>query len=202
MACRSGAGPQHFSVAVLLLLTACSRPAPLSESKAAPKADPPRITQFYTGSPQIARGENALLCYGVEHATAVSLSPPPQELTASPTRCVEVTPQSTTTYSLTATGAAGPPAKQELTVTVGPPRVKIIEVQVSSVNIKAGDLISICYNVQNAKTAEIQPIGFRGPAGVSRACTTDTPRKTTTYVVSATGAGGDHDQEKVTVQVR
>src|SRR5215469_8947209 len=107
-----------LAAAGCLLLTACSRPSPAPESKTASKLDPPRITQFYTGSPQIARGENALVCYGVEHATSVSLSPPPQELTASPTRCVDVTPQSTTTYSLTATGEAGPPAKQELTITV------------------------------------------------------------------------------------
>jgi hypothetical protein len=37
--------------------------------------DPVRITQFYATKQVIARGEDALLCYGVENATDVRLTP-------------------------------------------------------------------------------------------------------------------------------
>src|ERR1035437_3042348 len=39
-----------------------------------------RITQLYTTSAQVGRGETALVCYGVENAKAVWLEPPRREL--------------------------------------------------------------------------------------------------------------------------
>src|SRR5712691_8846421 len=95
------------------------------------KPEPVRITQFYATTPKLPRGDKELLCYGVENAKTVWLSPPRQEFTASAARCVEVTPSSTTTYTLTAEGAAGQPVTQEVTVDVGSPRARIVEVKVS-----------------------------------------------------------------------
>jgi hypothetical protein len=179
------------------LLGGCSsRPQP------APKAPPAaaRITQFYATAPAMARGEHELLCYGVENANAVHLAPPPQELSAALARCVEVNPTQTTQYTLTAEGATGPPATQELTVTVGPPHVKIVDVTVSSLSVAAGGLVSLCYRVEGAASVEIDPIHFRG-ASKPKGCAMDYPRKTTTYVVTATGPEGSRDQERVTVAV-
>ncbi len=179
-----------------------SPPPPAAHSAQQPAATgAPHITQFYATAPQLARGEKELLCYGVENASAVELTPPPQELSASLTRCVEVTPAQTTSYTLTAKGAGGPAATQELTVTVGPPHVKIIDVTVSALTVKPGDLVSICYHVENARSVAIDPIRFHGPS-TPRGCATDMPRKTTAYTITATGAEGSSDQEHVTVQVR
>lgn len=184
-------------------LSGCGHPPPQPAGKTGGARTSPaaaRITQFYATAPSLARGEKELLCYGVENATAVHLAPPPQELSAAISRCVEVNPAQTTTYSLTAQGAAGPPATQELTVTVGPPHVKIIDVTVSSLTVPPGGLVSLCYHVENAKAVEIDPIRFHGPS-TPRGCGTDTPHKTTTYVVTAIGTEGSRDQERVTVQV-
>jgi hypothetical protein len=188
---------------LMLLLCACSRkPAPATASAPASRtAGPPNITQFYATTPQLPRGEKELLCYGVENARSVWLSPPRQELTVSLTRCVEVTPSANTTYTLSAEGPGGPPATQTVTVEVGAPRVKIIEVQLNTLQLKHGDPLSICYKVENARSVEIAPIHFRGPS-VSKGCTVDHPQKTTTYTVTAMGAAGDRDQEHVTVQVQ
>jgi hypothetical protein len=185
------------------ILTGCSKtpaspPSRSAQSKATPAAA--RISQFYATAPTVARGEKELLCYGVENARAVRLSPPPQELSAAISRCVEVNPTQTTSYTLTAEGAEGPPATQELTVTVGPPHAKIIDVTVSALNVARGDLVSLCYHVQNAKSVTIDPIRFRGPSN-PEGCGTDTPQKTTTYLVTAIGAEGSRDQERVTVTV-
>lgn len=185
---------------VLIVLAGCSQPKPVQTTTKEAEAGP-KITQFYATAPNLARGEKELLCYGVENATAVTLEPPHQELTASLSRCVEVTPAETTTYRLTAEGAGGRKASQELTVTVGAARAKIAEVQVSTLNAKRGDAISICVNSTGARTVTIDPIGFRA-GGDSRTCTTHQPQQTTTYVVTARGAAGDQDTERVTVKVR
>jgi hypothetical protein len=180
----------------VLLTPACSRaPQP------APKpTESVRITQFYTTTPQLPRGEKGLICYGVENAKSVWLSPPRRELSAAMARCVEVEPSETTTYTLTAEDGAGKQATQDLTVTLGAAVAKIIEVQVSSVDIKTGDPVSICYKVKNAKSVKVSPMIAPSPGMPN--CVVDSPKKTTTYTITATGAGGDRDEEHVTVKVR
>lgn len=186
----------------LLLLAAgiavgCSH----SEPPAAPKAaEPVRITQFYTSASNIAKGEKALVCYGVENAKTVWLDPPRQELSAALTRCVEVTPAATTTYTLTAEAADGKSATRSLTLPVGPPLAKIANVTVSSLEVKPGDLVNICYTVENVKSVTIAPLKYQA-GSKPKGCVTDLPRKTTTYVITAIGATGDKDQERVTVKV-
>jgi len=200
MPLRMAVARDALAVAALAMCCGCSHPPPPARKTA---AAPPgvRITQFYATAPQLARGEKELLCYGVENARAVHLEPPPQELTASISRCVEVNPTATTSYTLTAEGATGPPVTQQLTVTVGPPHVKIIEVEVSSLKVSRGEAVSLCYHVENARTVEIEPIHFRGTS-TPRGCGLDHPTQTTTYTVTAIGVEGSRDQEHVTVQVR
>jgi len=189
---------------VAVALAGCSKsPKPTGPVAAAatPAASPVRITQFYTSTPFIARGESGLLCYGVENAKSVWLSPPRKEIIAAVTHCEEVTPTATTTYTLTAEGASGPAASRDVTVTVtvGLPHVKIIEVQFTTLDLRRGDVLGICYQVQNAEQVDIAPIGYKGGSG--KHCTTDHPVRTTTYTVTAVGPGGDKDKEQATVKV-
>ena len=180
--------------AAAALLAACSqKPAPQPESKSAPV----RIAQFYASPAQVARGEKTLLCYGVENARTVWIAPPRKELSAALSRCVDVAPFETTTYTLTAEGD-GAPARQDVVVTVGAPRAKIIEVRVSSLDIKRGDAVSICYQVSNAKAVRIQPA--TDPSEHPN-CGIAHPQRTTTYTVTASGAGGQPDEERVTIKV-
>ncbi len=179
---------------------ACSRP-PSQPSEAPKKAEPVRITQFYATAPVLRPGEKELVCYGVENAKTVWLSPPRHEVSAALSRCVEVSPSATTTYTLTAEGADGQHASKDVTVTMGKPRARIIEVKVSSVNVKRGEAVSICYRVENARVVEIEPLRYRAVAK-NDGCTMDTPQRTTTYVVSAVGEDGEGDHERVTVTVR
>jgi hypothetical protein len=184
-------------IAVGWIAAGCGHP----EKTAAPKAaDPVRITQFYTNASSIAKGGKALVCYGVENAKAVWLDPPRQSLSAALTRCVEVTPAVTTTYTLTAEGADGKSATKSLTVPVGPPVAKIVNVNATSLEVKAGDPVTICYTVENAKSVTIEPLHYAGGAK-SKGCVSDQPRKSTTYVITAIGNAADRDQERVTVQV-
>jgi hypothetical protein len=187
-----------FALAILCV-TACSRSsAPPAESKA-PSV---RITQFYASPAEIGRGEKTLLCYGVENAKSVSLTPPKRELSTALSRCVDVQPSETTTYTLVAEGD-GEPARQDVTVTIGaakPPGVKIVEVRVTALEITRGQPVSICYKVANAKSVRIEPTTT--PSEKSPNCGIVRPDRTTAYTVTATGAAGDQDQERVTIKVR
>jgi len=183
------------------VFTGCSgsgTPAPAP--KQAPAAEQAKITQLYATSTQVARGENTLICYGVENASAVWLDPGHKELSAALARCVEVAPTENTTYKLSAQSAGGQPVTREVAVTVGAPHVKILNVTISAVEVKAGDLVNVCYTAENARGVTISPLGYHGAA--AKGCASDQPKKTTTYTVTASGSGGEKDSEKVTVTVK
>jgi len=195
-----------LAVAGAILAGCSSSNAPASDPKknAAESAKPsPKITQFYASPPGVPRGERTLLCYGVESARTVWLSPPRQELSAAFSRCVEAVPAATTTYTLTAEGESGPAATRELTVTVGPPappRARIVEVVISALSVARGAPVSICYQVENASSVTIEPIQYRG-GPQAKGCAMDHPRETTTYTVTVRNARNE-DAERVTVKVQ
>ena len=147
------------------------------------------------------RGESALLCYGVENAATVWLEPPRQELSAALARCVEVSPTRDTTYRLTAEGPDGDAVMRELRLSVGAARVHLVNVTMTSLDARPGETVGLCYEVRDARTVTIDPLGFRG-GSTPKVCIPLQPRKTTTYTVSAVGADGDRDTEQVTVRVR
>lgn len=67
-----------------------------------------KILNFYAAPGAIRRGDEAALCYGVSNAKAVTLEPKASEdVWPSLNRCVEASPKKTTTYTLTASDAAG-----------------------------------------------------------------------------------------------
>jgi hypothetical protein len=65
------------------------------------------IQSFY-GTPGVVRkGESVQLCYGVANAKTVTLVPQDNPVWPSYSRCVDVKMEKTTTFTLTATNAAG-----------------------------------------------------------------------------------------------
>ena len=75
------------------------------------------IQAFY-GNPQIRRGEKAQLCYGVANAKKVTLEPQTNPVWPSYSRCIDVSPTKTTTYTLTASDDVGHSVAQTFTVEV------------------------------------------------------------------------------------
>jgi hypothetical protein len=63
-------------------------------------------------------GEVAHICYGIVDAKTVRIEPPVEQLKPSYLHCFEVRPKETTTYTITATDAAGHTASQQLTIQV------------------------------------------------------------------------------------
>ena len=76
------------------------------------------IQTFYATPGELRRGRSVQLCYGVANAKTVTLEPQSNPVWPSYSRCVEVTPAKTTTYTLTITGASGDSKTQSLVVTV------------------------------------------------------------------------------------
>jgi cytochrome oxidase Cu insertion factor (SCO1/SenC/PrrC family) len=76
------------------------------------------IQSFYASPGAIHRGETVQLCYGVANAKTVRLEPQPNPVWPSYSRCVDVTPTRTTTYSLTIQDAAGNTKTQSVEVKV------------------------------------------------------------------------------------
>jgi len=78
-----------------------------------------RITQFYAETGLLQRGQSTQICYGVVNATSVSMDPPVGEaLKPSWGHCSDISPKKTTTYTFTATGAAGHKKTASLTIQV------------------------------------------------------------------------------------
>src|SRR5271156_4001204 len=66
----------------------------------------------------IRRGETAQLCYDVANAKTVVLDPPEAEVWPSHTRCVNLSPKKSTTYTLTIAGASGQKLSQSVDLQV------------------------------------------------------------------------------------
>jgi heme exporter protein D len=76
------------------------------------------IQNFYATPGTIRRGETVQLCYGVANAKTVKLEPQSNAVWPSYSRCVDVTPTKSTTYTLTIADAAGNTRTQSLEVKV------------------------------------------------------------------------------------
>jgi len=76
------------------------------------------IQMFYASASSIHRGETVQLCYGVANAKSVKLEPQNNPVWPSHNRCVDVSPQKDTTYTLTIDDGAGHAASQSLEVKV------------------------------------------------------------------------------------
>lgn len=65
------------------------------------------IINFYASPPAIFPGRSASVCYGVMNAVSVAIDPPIAEVSPALTRCFEVSPKTTTRYTLTAADKRG-----------------------------------------------------------------------------------------------
>lgn len=79
---------------------------------------PVKILQFYASVGMLTVGETALLCYGVENARTVTISPSIDGVYPALSRCVEILPQHTTHYTIMAVGYDGHVATQSFTLPV------------------------------------------------------------------------------------
>lgn len=101
-----------------------------------------------------------------------------------PNGSIKVTPQMTTTYTITAAGTRNS-ASAEVTVTVVPPPT--VTFYSSPGIVKPGEPVTLYWSAYGATTCSLSPdLGTVATSG----STTVTPHTTTTYSLSASGIGG------------
>ncbi|MBY0374311.1 MAG: hypothetical protein K2Q23_09975 [Bryobacteraceae bacterium] len=183
-----------------MLLTACG---PGGSAPPEPPVLPVKITQFYAAPNLIGKGEKAMLCYGVESAAKVEIEPRVEAVWPALSRCVEVAPTADTEYRFLATGRDGRIATASAKITVGaarPPAPKFTDLRVSATQVKPGELISFCFSGANGTKVSGGPGRFQKGGLPAGDCLIDQPRRTTTYRLELTGAGGA-DSASTTVTV-
>lgn len=77
-----------------------------------------KILNFYASPPVIQRGTKTKLCYGVANAKTVRIEPETERVWPAYTRCFEIAPGKTTTYTLTAEDGKGRRVNESVDVTV------------------------------------------------------------------------------------
>lgn len=137
-----------------------------------------------TASPDnIELGGTAILTWASEHADTVTITPDIGQVDASGS--MEVSPDTTTNYTITATGPGGS-ANQNATVTViYPPPTATFTAEPASIN--KDDSAQLAWSAENADACAITPLIGPVPCSETQAVT---PTDTTTYTFSATGRGG------------
>jgi len=81
---------------------------------------PVRILRFYASTGSIAAGGTAQLCYGVENAKSVHISPAVDKVLPAANRCLEIVPERTTHYTIMAEGFDGHVVTRFVTLVVEP----------------------------------------------------------------------------------
>lgn len=78
-----------------------------------------KILNFYAMPAEIRRGDSVQMCYGVANAQSVTIQPDTgRGMWPAVTRCIDIRPKKTTTYTLTAKSAHGKTQTASLTIKV------------------------------------------------------------------------------------
>jgi len=154
----------------------------------------PRIIRFSTAPQSIVAGQSSTLFWVVENATSVSISNGIGNVSLGASQ--DVSPATTTTYTLTATNAAGNVTAQA-TVNVSP-AVKITSFTATpNPSTAAGAAVALTCTASNATSITLNGQVTSG----ATATQTVNPQATTTYACIANGNGGSVDQQSLTVTV-
>jgi hypothetical protein len=198
-------------VIIALALIGCG--GPVSKTEPVKQAGlSPKITMFYVSPSAVAMGESAQLCYSVEDTTKVSLDPPVDRVWPALTRCIEIKPSKATTYTLTAENAEGAKVTATTEVSTHAPEAAsassasrgkmIIDISANPAPIQAGQGFQFCVHGSHASRWKLSAGEWLKPPDAGGGCVVDHPTKTTTYVVTATGATGETDSMQVIATVK
>jgi hypothetical protein len=198
-------------VALLGLLLAGCQPAPQPPKKPEPAPAAVKITHFY-GPGIVSQGGSATICYGVENAVSVTLSPAVGKLTPSFNRCFAVKPARTAQYTLRARGKDGGEASQSIVIRVAPaskasapppPEEPLIHFFLASATSTASGIpVTICYGVRPEVTAVTLQPGNRALPVKEKNCFLETPAGSTTLELTAATAQGKSQKERLAIEVR
>jgi len=161
-------------------------------------ASVPQIVTFVATPQNISPGQSTKICWQVTGSTSISINGVGSNLNAND--CATVTPSTTTTYTLTATNAAGQ-IQGNVTVNVG--TVQILSFTASPVTSPAaGTPVVLSWTTANA-TSVVLIGGEVGPQNLPvNGSFTVNPITNSTYTLTAYGPGGQTVSVSISVFVR
>jgi len=194
---------------ILFLIEGCGsspqRGRRVAEEQPAPASRRPKILQFYASPGIVTRGEEVTLCYGVENAERLQLTPAVAQLRPSRNRCISFIPEKSAIYTLVAYGAGGEKAEAQLAIQVqeraGPaPPSPITIFMASSTEIDRGERVTLCYGLSEAASVKLEPP--LAPVDTGSRCFSVSLDRTTTFRLKATDAQGREFERELTIRVR
>jgi PKD repeat protein len=145
---------------------------------------PPTIASFTATPDTILAGQSSTLAWSVTGADSLSISPDVGAVTGA---SVIVSPDASTTYTLSATNAGGTVTKTvALAVTPPTPPPVISSFTASASSITPGQSLTLSWSATGADSLSLSP----GIGAVSGSSITVTPGVDTTYVLTAANNGG------------
>jgi phospholipase C len=184
-------------VLLLVLLTGCGGGSGGGGINQNPQPAPePAPTASLSASPaSIEKGQASTLTWKTSNSTSASIA----GIGSVPANgSLQVSPDSTSTYTLTANGQGGQVANTQATVTVSIPPPKSVQaaLEASPSTIYNGQTAILEWHTENATTVTIGGIGSVPTSGSQRV----SPTENTTYVLTATGStGSQQSSASVTV---
>ena len=130
------------------------------------------------------------------------MEPDVEKLNPALSRCFQVKPEVTTTYTLSVEGSS---QKTEVKVTPAQPkaeRTQLIKYFVAApMETMAGQKVTLCYGVQNTKVVKIAPSSMEHKPS-DKICFTETVNATTVFKLTAIGEKGVMQAKTVEVKVK
>lgn len=144
------------------------------------------------------------LCYQVRNAAHAQIDNNVGSIVLDRDHCQQITPQQTTTYTLSATGQDGRTVTRQATAdaTKPPvPRAQILSFKATPERVVDDGTAQLCFRLKDASNAQLDP-GARALAVSSQdQCVNVRPLKTTTYTLKAFNSEGVETRDDVTITV-
>lgn len=154
---------------------------------------PPSIDSFTSNISNIDLGQVATLTWRTSDATGVTITPGIGAVSSSGSTAVS--PTTTTTYTLTASGQTGNPVSAHTTITIAPKVAPSFNA--NQATIGAGKSTTLTWNAPSATNVNIAGIGSFASSGSAQV----TSEKTTSYMLTASYPDGATQTAWVTVFV-
>jgi hypothetical protein len=161
----------------------------------------PQVVMFTVSPQTINAGQSAQLCWQVNGATTINISPGVgSNLQAN--ACVTVSPQATTTYTMTATNATGS-TQASVTLNVGSTQILVFSANPEFSPIQGGP-VTLTWQTTNATSVALVGGDTSSyPSGLPvNGSITVNPNDNASYTLIAYGAGGTSVSAVITVYVR
>jgi len=147
-----------------------------------------QVLQFFTSPQAISSGGSSQLCWNVTGAVKIAISPGVGDDLAA-NGCATVSPDATTTYTLTATTAGGATVTASTILVVG--GVRILTFSAEPVfSERSGDPVTLHWSTEGATYVIITGQGLPGTRRAPSGDLVVNPTTNTNYTLSAYGPGG------------